>query len=169
MRSSYLVRITDVCADMAAKLMVDASRDGKDSAQPRVASRRVKNIKNEEENSGSSWQLRDEQYSADYDLPTHSVIYSADEDATPGDPVDTLQFAAFVRDLDSLRRRMLGVSFCDRVWNISREVSGVAERADDARPAEISDGEQALKSVRDAITNAVLLLPYQGADARRAR
>lgn len=175
MRSNYLARITGICADIATKLMVDAPpREEKANGQLRIVSRGGKNLRAYRENFAPSRQpsaARDkaqQAWSGDQDR-------RADFDEAPlQEPVseettDVFRFAAFVKDLDSLRRRMLGVSFCDRVWDISREIADGTENGDQLTPEQTSDGEQAMRSVRDAITSAVLLLPYHGADARRAR
>jgi len=166
MRSSYLGRITDICADIATKLTAETSRDNTASVQTRAVSRHTNNSIFSG-NSGSSRQPRDLRDDEGRDIPVGTLFHDEREWAIMEERDDALRFAAFVRDLDSLRQRMLGVSFCDRVWSMSREIAGAAESAGDAQLT--PDAGQALTSVSDAITSAVLLLPYHSASARRGR
>ncbi len=173
MRSNYLARITGICADIATKLMVDAPREEKASGQLRIVSRGGENPQAYRENFAPSQPsaARDkaqQAWSGDQDRHTDFGGPTMEEPVSE-ETTDVFRFAAFVKDLDSLRRRMLGVSFCDRVWDISREIADGTENSDQLTPEQTSDDEQAMRSVRDAITSAVLLLPYHGAGARRAR
>lgn|GEM_PF-4893921 len=174
MRSNYLVRISGICADIATKLMVDAPREEKASGQLRIVSRGGENSQAFRANSAPSWQPRTVRDNAQQawtgDEDTHADFDGADmEESVSEETTDVFRFAAFVKDLDSLRRRMLGVSFCDHVWDISREIADGTENSDQLGSEQTSDSEQAMRSVRDAITSAVLLLPHHGADTRRAR
>lgn len=168
MRSRYLGRITDICAEIATKLTVETFRDDTASAQTPAVARRI-NTSNFSGHSGSSRRLRDLRHEEVYGVPTCAPFHDEREEEITEEYDDALRFAAFVRDLDSLRQRMLGVSFCDRVWSVSREIAGAAESVGDAQLRPASDAEQALTSVCDAITSAVLLLPYHIANARRGR
>jgi hypothetical protein len=174
MRSNYLVRITGICADIATKLMVDAPREEKTSGQLRIVSRGGENPQAYRGNFAPSRQpsvVRDNAQQAwSGDEARHADFDGAAmEEPVSEETTDVFRFTEFVKDLDSLRRRMLGVSFCDHVWDVSREIADGTENSDQLGPERTSDSEQAMRSVRDAITSAVLLLPYHGADARRAR
>jgi hypothetical protein len=168
MRSNYLGRITDICADIATKLTAEISRGDAASVQTRALSRNTNNssFSDDFRSSRRPRVLRDDE---GRDIPVGTSFHDEREWAIMDECDDELRFAAFVRDLDSLRQRMLGVSFCDRVWSMSREIAGAAESAGDAQLTPASDAGQALTSVRDAITSAVLLLPYHSASARRGR
>lgn len=168
MRSNYLGRITDICADIATKLTAETSRDDTASAQTRAVARRT-NTSSFSGHSGSSQRPRDLRDDEGCGVSAGTTLHDEREDAITEECDDALRFAAFVRDLDSLRQRMLGVSFCDRVWSMSREIAGAAESAGDAQLAPASDAGQALTSVYDAITSAVLLLPYHSTSSRRGR
>jgi len=168
MRSNYLGRITDICADIATKLTAEISRGDAASVQTRALSRNTNNssFSDDFRSSRRPRVLRDDE---GRDIPVGTSFHDEREWAITEECDDALRFAAFVKDLDSLRQRMLGVSFCDRVWSMSHEIAGAAESAGDAQLTPASDAGQALTSVCDAITSAVLLLPYHSASARRGR
>lgn len=168
MRSNYLGRITDICADIATKLTAEISRGDAASVQTRAVSRHTNNS-SFLDNFGSSRRPRDLRNDEGCDVSVGTSFHDEREWAITEECDDAQRFAAFVTDLDSLRQRMLGVSFCDRVWSMSREIAGAAESAGDAQLTPASDAGQALTSVSDAITSAVLLLPYHSASARRGR
>lgn len=174
MRSNYLVRISGICADIATKLMVDAPREEKASGQLRAVSRGCENPQAFRLNSAPSWQSSAMQDGA-------RLAWAGDEDARAGfegagleepaskEKTDVSRFAAFVKDLDSLRQRMLDVSYCDHVWDNSREIADGTDSSDQLGREQAFNSEREMRSVRDAITSAVLLLPYHGTDTRRAR
>jgi hypothetical protein len=168
MRSRYLGRITDICADIATKLTAETSRGDAASAQTRAVSRHTNNSSflDDFRSSRRPRDLRDDE---GRDIPVGTSFHDEREWAIMDECDDAPRFAAFVADLDSLRQRMLGVSFCDRVRSMSREIAGAAESGGDAQLTPASDAGQALTSVCDAITSAVLLLPYHSASARRGR
>lgn len=168
MRSSYLGRITDICADIATKLTAETSRGDAASVQIRAVARRT-NTSDFSRHSGSSRRPRDLRDDEGRDIPVGTSFHDEREWAITEECDDALRFAAFVADLDSLRQRMLGVSFCDRVWSVSREIANAAESVGDAQLTPASDAGQPITSVCDAITSAVLLLPYHSASARRGR
>jgi len=168
MRSNYLGRITDICADIATKLTAEISRGDAASVQTRAVTRRTNNSSFYDD-FGSSRRPRDLRNDEGCDVSVGTSFHDEREWAIMDECDDELRFAAFVTDLDSLRQRMLGVSFCDRVWSVSREIAGAAESVGDAQLRPASDAGQALTSVCDAITSAVLLLPYHSASARRGR
>jgi len=173
MRSNYLVRITGLCAEMATKFTVDAHRTKKPRGQLQAVSSDDGNTQESRNNRASSWKPSTKRSNArpvwlgDEDAQKDSKEIAPDE-LLSGETTELFQFALFAKDLDSLRRRMLGASMCDRIWDMSREIADVVDGSGQNGPEQPSDGERSMKSVRDAITSAVLLLPYRG-DARRAR
>ncbi|AGK57502.1 hypothetical protein HYPDE_29118 [Hyphomicrobium denitrificans 1NES1] len=159
-----MARITDICSDIAIKLTAATSRGEKVHTQFLVASHSNENMSECGENQSSLRRpkaLRGNSQQAG--LPQEAQRIEA------GGMVDRSEFATFMGELNALRLRMMTVSFYERVEEVSRQIADATESGDELGSEEVSDNDQALKSIRDAIANAVLLLPYHGAGARHAR
>lgn len=164
MGANYLVRITDICSELATKLIVAAPRGENEHGQFRIASRNDKNVLEHKGNYASPRQaraLREQSGQAESSREAQRI-----EAESAGDGFES---AAFVRELDSLRLRMMGASFYERVREMSHQIVGAAEIGAEFGPEQVSDNDQSLKSIREAVTSAVLLLSYNDMNAGRTR
>lgn len=164
MGSSYLVKISGICADIATKLMIDAPSDEKSATQVRSEPRGSQIARISGPDTSSSWRASAVRDDAQDVWSTYDRLST---DA--GEPVDMFQFATFMRDLDALRMRMLAGSFCDPVSQVQSEISeaAVGDDGDDCR--RVTGQELAPVSVVEAIASAVLLLPHGPIGVHRAR
>lgn len=162
--TNYLVRVADICSEIAITLMAATPRAKKANGQFRVALRGDENTQDYKENNASLYQSNASRDHGQKNSRGQNARGLEAEGVANG-----FEFAIFARDLDVLRRRMIGVSFCEQVRMMSRQIAGVMECGDELGLEQMSDNEQIPKSICDAITSAVLLLPCHDTDARRAR
>jgi hypothetical protein len=160
-----LARITDIYSEIAVKLTAVTPRGEKAHAQFRAASHSDENMPECSENRSSFCRPSALRYdSRQTGLPQDTQRIEAE-----GMMVDGSEFATFMSELNTLRLRMMMASFYERIGDVSRQIADATESSDELGSEQISDNDRALKSIHDAITSAVLLLPYHGIGARHAR
>ncbi len=161
MGSSYLVRIADVCSGIADKLMAPSRRGDMPNDQRHAFSRNGANINDIPDKRPSVCRQKAGRDSIQK-IGSMRDAWKVDAEGSPS----IFEFAAFVRDLDALRKRMIGVSFCDQVCEMSHQIACATEDYSASDHVQDFDGDPASKSMRDAITSAVLLLPDHGMNSR---
>jgi len=160
--SNYLARIRLISSEIAIKLMAAKPRVEQESRQRRFTVCDNKSMPKCEQNSFQK--SRASRRNTQRDVLAREARGVEIDDAT-----NSFEFSSFARDLDALRLRMMSVSFCERVREVSRQIAGATEIVDEFGAEKISEADRTLNSICDAIASAVQLLPCHGAPARRSR